>query len=61
MGREHSGEMVLERAGWLNPSGEGDRAREEWRPFISFFLREDFEFAERMLWQEILNLVIWMA
>lgn len=60
-GREHSGEMVLGRAGWLSPSGEERRVREEWGPSISFYLREDFEFAERVLWQEILNWVIWMA
>lgn len=43
--------------GWLSPSGEGRRAREEWGPFIWFFTTEDFEFPERVFWQEILNLV----
>lgn len=56
MGRERSGETVLGRA-----RSEGDRAREEWGPFLLFFLREDFEFAERVLWQEVLILVSQVA
>jgi len=34
---------------WLSPSGEGDRAREEWGPVVWFFPSEDFEFAGRVL------------
>lgn len=48
MGRVHSEEMVFGRAEWLRPPGEEDKMREEW-DHLGFFLREDFQFAERVL------------
>lgn len=54
---EHGDSAQLGRADWLNPSGEEDKMKSRDLSF-RFFLREDFQFAERMLQNEILNWMI---